>query len=137
MRCCFGIVLAHCISIVSMQWQRHLTNLITLCTNIHRPKVRAFEQMVALQALQLDPASRPAYQSSSKALQYLKIGAATLGGGAILAVTGGLAAPAIAAGLGAAVSLLHGGAAAAAAVSAVASSAGGIAATTGGWGWGR
>ncbi len=94
-------------------------------------KVRAFEQMWAMQALQLDPTSQPAYQASSKAVQYLKIGAATLGGGALLAVTGGLAAPAIAAGLGAAVTLLHGGAAAAAAVSAVASSAGGIAATTG------
>lgn len=94
------------------------------------PQVRAFEQMWALQALQLDPSSQPAYRASSKALQYLKIGAATLGGGALLAVTGGLAAPAIAAGLGAAVTLLHGGAAAAAAVSAAAGSAGGIAATT-------
>ena len=83
-----------------------------------------------MQALQLDPASQPSYRAGSKAMQYLKIGAATLGAGAQLALTGGLAAPAIAAGLGAAVTLLHGGAAAAAAVSAVAGSAGGLAATT-------
>lgn len=73
------------------------------------PQVRAFEQMWSMQALTLDAASaQPKYESSSRAMQYLKVGAAAVGGGALLAVTGGLAAPAIAAGLGAAVSLAHG-----------------------------
>jgi hypothetical protein len=65
--------------------------------------------MWAAQALSLDPAAaQPQYGGSSKAAQYLKVGAAAVGGGALLAVTGGLAAPAIAAGLGAAVTLAHG-----------------------------
>lgn len=73
------------------------------------PQVRAFEQMWSMQALSLDAASaQPKYEASSRAMQYLKVGAAAVGGGALLAVTGGLAAPAIAAGLGAAVSLAHG-----------------------------
>lgn len=73
------------------------------------PQVRAFEQMWSMQALTLDAATaQPKYESSSRAMQYLKVGAAAVGGGALLAVTGGLAAPAIAAGLGAAVSLAHG-----------------------------
>lgn len=73
-------------------------------------QVRAFEQMWSAQALTLDAASaQPKYDSSSRAMQYLKVGAAAVGGGALLAVTGGLAAPAIAAGLGAAVTLAHGG----------------------------
>lgn len=37
----------------------------------------------------------------NKALRYAKIGAAALGGGALLALTGGLAAPAISVGLAA------------------------------------
>lgn len=73
------------------------------------PQVRAFEQMWSAQALSLDAASaQPKYGSSSRAIAYLKVGAAAVGGGALLAVTGGLAAPAIAAGLGAAVTLAHG-----------------------------
>lgn len=73
------------------------------------PQVRAFEQMWSAQALSLDAASaQPKYGSSSRAMAYLKVGAAAVGGGALLAVTGGLAAPAIAAGLGAAVTLAHG-----------------------------
>jgi hypothetical protein len=73
------------------------------------PQVRAFEQMWSMQALSLDAsAAQPKYESNSRAMQYLKVGAAAVGGGALLAVTGGLAAPAIAAGLGAAVTLAHG-----------------------------
>lgn len=73
------------------------------------PQVRAFEQMWSAQALSLDAAAaQPKYHSSNRAMQYLKVGAAAVGGGALLAVTGGLAAPAIAAGLGAAITLAHG-----------------------------
>eukprot|EP00775_Hariotina_reticulata_P002488 gene2488-2791_t len=98
---------------------------------------RAFEQMWAAQAMSLDPEVKPKYSSSSRAVAYLKVGAAAVGGGALLAVTGGLAAPAIAAGLGAAVTLAHGGAAAAAAVAGFAGSTAGTAAMTGLFGaWG-
>lgn len=71
-----------------------------LLTMLRYAQVRAFEQMWAMQLLQLDNQSLPSYSTSSKGLWYLKVGAAALGGGALLAVTGGLAAPAIAAGEG-------------------------------------
>ena len=94
--------------------------------------------MWVCQALELNPAVQPSYnRSSSRSMTYLKVGAAALGGGALLAITGGLAAPAIAAGLGAAVTLMHGGAAAAAAVTGFAGSAAGTATLTGVFGaWG-
>lgn len=103
--------------------------------------VLAFEAMHASQSLTVDasaPGSLPSYGNSSRGAAYLSIGAVAVGGGALLAVTGGLAAPAIAAGLGAAVSLAHGGAAAAAAaVAGFAGSTAGTAAVTGLFGaWG-
>lgn len=49
--------------------------------------------------------------------RYFKVGAAALGGGALFAVTGGLAAPAIAAGVGSVLGILPGAGAAAAAAS--------------------
>jgi hypothetical protein len=102
------------------------------------PKVCAFEHMWVMAALQLDPSlATSSHRPRHTTLTYFKVGAAAIGGGALLALTGGLAAPAIAAGLGAAVTLVHGGAAAAAAVSGFAGSAVGTAAMTGVFGaWG-
>ena len=62
--------------------------------------------------------------------RYLKVGLAALGGGALFAVTGGLAAPAIAAGVGSILGIVPGAGAAAGAVAGFMSTSAGVAAVT-------
>ncbi|GMH38573.1 hypothetical protein BSKO_06457 [Bryopsis sp. KO-2023] len=69
-------------------------------------------------------------KSGNVAARWATVGAVAIGGGAVVALTGGLAAPAIAAGLGSAVSLFGGGAATATAVSGFAASTAGTATIT-------
>ncbi|KAG2501760.1 hypothetical protein HYH03_000260 [Edaphochlamys debaryana] len=107
-------------------------------------KMHAMEQMWALQSLQLGEAggliAEYDFEAARKAgankryITYLKISAGALGGAALLALTGGLAAPAIAAGLGGAIMVLHGGAAAATTVAAMGATTAGTAAITGTFG---
>ncbi|GAX74427.1 hypothetical protein CEUSTIGMA_g1876.t1 [Chlamydomonas eustigma] len=86
------------------------------------------------QAAQGAKVSAQASSGSSKTVRALKIGGAALGAGALLAITGGLAAPAIAAGLGAMVTVAGGGAAAGAAVAGAAGSASGALVISGAFG---
>ena len=62
--------------------------------------------------------------------RHLKVGLAALGGGALFAVTGGLAAPAIAAGVGSLLGIVPGASAAAGAVAGFMSTSAGVAAVT-------
>lgn len=68
--------------------------------------------------------------SSADKYRYLKVGLAALGGGALFAVTGGLAAPAIAAGVGSILGIVPGASAAAGAVAGFMSTQVGVAAVT-------
>jgi hypothetical protein len=68
--------------------------------------------------------------SSADQYRYLKVGLAALGGGALFAVTGGLAAPAIAAGVGSILGIVPGAGAAAGAVAGFMSTQVGVAAVT-------
>ncbi|CAD7701850.1 unnamed protein product [Ostreobium quekettii] len=68
---------------------------------------------------------------TKKTKRWLKVGAAAIGGGALVALTGGLAAPAIAAGLGSAVTVFGGSAATAGTVTTFAASSAGTATITG------
>lgn len=68
--------------------------------------------------------------SASDRYRYLKVGLAALGGGALFAVTGGLAAPAIAAGVGSLLGIVPGAGAAAGAVAGFMSTQVGVAAVT-------
>ncbi len=68
--------------------------------------------------------------NSGDKYRYLKVGLAALGGGALFAVTGGLAAPAIAAGVGSILGIVPGAGAAAGAVAGFMSTQVGVAAVT-------
>ncbi|GIL79675.1 hypothetical protein Vretifemale_8971, partial [Volvox reticuliferus] len=117
-----------------------------LCHWLHipAPKMHAMEQMWALQLLRLRPDGQSnvtagagpagATANGPRYLTYLKISAGALGGAALLALTGGLAAPAIAAGLGSAIMVFGGSAAAATAVTTLGATAAGTAAITGTFG---
>ncbi|GIL52491.1 hypothetical protein Vafri_8358 [Volvox africanus] len=117
-----------------------------LCHWLHipGPKMHAMEQMWALQLLRLRPDGQfdvtagagPAGTTGNgpRYRAYLKISAGALGGAALLALTGGLAAPAIAAGLGSAIMVFGGSTAAAAAVTTLGGTAAGTAAITGTFG---
>ncbi|KAK9909726.1 hypothetical protein WJX75_006627 [Coccomyxa subellipsoidea] len=90
--------------------------------NVPWPTVANFEHLLAYQLLL--PADEPDGRHKKRAatawensVWAAKIGATTVGIGALFALTGGLAAPAIASGIGAAITLAGGGAAAAAGAS--------------------
>jgi hypothetical protein len=68
--------------------------------------------------------------ASADRFRYLKVGLAAAGGGALFAVTGGLAAPAIAAGVGSLLGIVPGAGAAAGVVAGFMSTTGGLAAVT-------
>ncbi|GLI68120.1 hypothetical protein VaNZ11_012459 [Volvox africanus] len=117
-----------------------------LCHWLHipGPKMHAMEQMWALQLLRLRPDGQANVTAGAgpagtmgngpRYMAYLKISAGALGGAALLALTGGLAAPAIAAGLGSAIMVFGGSTAAAAAVTTLGGTAAGTAAITGTFG---
>ncbi|KAK9789219.1 hypothetical protein WJX73_001120 [Symbiochloris irregularis] len=102
-------------------------------------RVATFECLFAESANQRTrdtPQERTELSAAQKRMKYLKIGAAAVGGGALLAVTGGLAAPALAAVAGTAITVMGGSAAAAGALTGFLGSTVGAATLIGGLGAG-
>eukprot|EP00891_Asterochloris_glomerata_P004921 jgi/Astpho2/4921/Aster-x1266 len=105
--------------------------------NVPWQVVAKYECLVAQEAEPPEVAAEDASKSQGTSWgRYAAIGAAAVGGGALLAVTGGLAAPAIAAVTGTAISTVGGSAAAATAVTGVMGSSVGAATIIGGFGAG-